>query len=217
MSSQSFWRLISMRPGPSDSPKQTSLVELLPCWTVEAWQSHRKQRSMDLEGGRRGVSVHFFFFLFNGCRGVQQQQQWGLQWEKYQQHYGVGLSLPSLSMRGRGLSEHTKGKKTQSQTKSNGRDGWKERGGERERERETTHEELREGQREGLKSIQIRNGGDSRRSYREHWWETQINHHKHAGKLKEIEERQRGRQRKRDKEQARVSEKKKGTGQKEIN
>lgn len=65
MSSQSFWRLISMRLGPSDSPKQTSLVELLPCWTVEAWQSHRKQRSMDLEGGRRGVSVPppFFFYL----------------------------------------------------------------------------------------------------------------------------------------------------------
>lgn len=76
------------------------------------------------------------------------------------------MSLPSLSMRGRGLSEHTKGKKTQSQTKNNGRDGWKERG--EERERETTHEELREGQGEGLKSIQIRNGGDSRRSYREH-------------------------------------------------
>lgn len=69
------------------------------------------------------------------------------------------MSLPSLSMRGRGLSEHTKGKKTQSQTKNNGRDGGKARG--KKGERETTHEEAEEGQREGLKSIPIRNGGDS--------------------------------------------------------
>lgn len=89
---------------------------------------------------------------------MQQQQQWGLQWEKYQQYYGVGLSLPSLSMRGRGLSEHTKGKKTQSETKNNGRDGGME--GRREGEREITHKEPRDGQREGLKSIPIRNGGD---------------------------------------------------------
>lgn len=76
-------------------------------------------------GGREGGGVSLSIFFY-GCRGVQQQQQWGLQWEKYQQYYGVGLSLPSLSMRGRGLSEHTKGKKTQSETKNNGRDGGKE-------------------------------------------------------------------------------------------
>lgn len=55
MSSPSVWALISMRLGPSDSPKQTSLVEPLPCWMVEAWQSQRKQRSMDWEQERRGV------------------------------------------------------------------------------------------------------------------------------------------------------------------
>lgn len=121
---------------------------------------------MDWEGEREGgvVSLSFSFFVFfvcvcvfYGCRGVQQQQQqeqqqWGLQWEKYQQHYGVGLSLPSLSMRGRGLSEHTKGGKRHNprQRITGGMEGRRE---EKKERGETTHEELREGQREGLESI----------------------------------------------------------------
>lgn len=88
---------------------------------------------MDWRDGGRGPCP-FFFFGSRGVQQQQQQQQWGLQWEKYQQHYGVELSLPSLSMRGRGLSEHTKEEKTQSQTKNNVRDGGKERGNEGERE-----------------------------------------------------------------------------------
>lgn len=67
----------------------------------------------------REESLPFFLFFFL-CREVQQQQQqqqWGLQWEKYRQHYEVGLSLPSLSMRGKGLSQHTKEKKDTSPDK----------------------------------------------------------------------------------------------------
>lgn len=147
MSSQSVSALISMKLGPSDSPKQTSLVELLPYWTAEAWQSWRKQGSMDWEG-ENGCLCHFsLFFFFFLLMQQQQKQQWGLQWEKYQQHYGVGLSLPSLSMRGRGLSEHTKGRKTQSQTKSNRRDGEKERG-EGERGKQNTEEQKKDKERD---------------------------------------------------------------------
>jgi len=131
---------------------------LLNCWMEEAWQSYRKQRSMDLEGRRRGVTVHFFFFFLLMQRSAAAATV-GSPVGKYQQHYEVGLSLPSLSMRGRGPSEHTKGEKTQSQTKNNARDGGKERG--KKRERETTHKKARDGQREGLKSIPVRNGGDS--------------------------------------------------------
>lgn len=73
-----------------------------------------------------------FSFFLHACRGSAAATV-GSPVGKYQQHYGVGLSLPSLSMRGRGLSERTKGEKTQSQTKNNARDGGKERGKKRER------------------------------------------------------------------------------------
>lgn len=63
--------------------------------------------------GREGGCLCPFFLSFFPylCRvqQQQQQQQWGLQWEKYRWHYGAGLRLPSASMRGKGLSERTKG------------------------------------------------------------------------------------------------------------
>lgn len=62
------------------------------------------------------------------------------------------MSLPSLSMRGRGLSEHTKGKEDNPRQRiTGGMEGW------RDRARETTRKEPREGQREGFKSFPIRN------------------------------------------------------------
>lgn len=65
------------------------------------WQSPGNRGVRVGKAGRRVACPFFFFFYMQG----------GLQWEKYQPHYGVGLSLPLLSMRGRGLSESTKGGK----------------------------------------------------------------------------------------------------------
>lgn len=112
-----------------DRPEQTRLVETLP-----RWQS-RGSRGVWIGRQGEGPSVHFFMW------------EGGLQWEKYQPHYGVDLSLPSLSMRGRGLSESTKGKRhNNGRGMTRGMDGWK-RG-----EGNTTQR-----QKEGLKSFPIGN------------------------------------------------------------
>lgn len=96
-----------------------------------------------LEGREEGCLSVFKGWGGKRQQKQKQQQQWGLQWEKYQQHYEVGLSLPSLSMRGRGLSERTKEKKT-IPDKEERRDGEKEK-------REQEGKDTRGGQREGLK------------------------------------------------------------------
>lgn len=97
------------------SQNKPGLLNLSPAGRVE-------EAEEDGSEGREKGRLYIFYV----CVGV-----WGLQWEKYQPHYGVGLSLPSLSMRGRGLSDSTKGEKAQEQTENHERDGWmkEKRGG----------------------------------------------------------------------------------------
>lgn len=116
---------------------------------------------MDRRGGRRAVSVHSPPPLSltdagecSGNSGVSSGKNIGDIMER-------GRACHQLSMRGRGLSERTKGtgrggkKRHNNQQRINGRDGGKERGGEGERETNA--------QREGLKSRPIRKAGDGRR------------------------------------------------------
>lgn len=92
MSSQSASALISQAVTGQNKP---GLVDLSPAGRV---QETEESPSEGREKGRLSV----YLYVGGGASG-----------KNISPHYGVGLSLPSLSMRGRGLSESTKGEKAQ--------------------------------------------------------------------------------------------------------
>ncbi len=84
---------------------------------------------MDWEGGRRGVSVHFFFLWMQGSAAAAAAAATvGSPVGKISAALWSGVE-PAITIneRKRPVRAH-KGEKTQSQTKNNGRDGGKERG-----------------------------------------------------------------------------------------
>lgn len=132
------------------------------CWTAPLLNSRSLAELEETEkyglGGREeGCLCPFFFFFFTDAgecsssnsgvssgKNIRSIMEWG--WACH--HYQWEEEACQSTQRGKRHNPR--------QRRTGGMEG------RREGERETTHEELREGQREGLKSIPIRDGGDSR-------------------------------------------------------